>query len=182
MRGCGKIFVCLSLLVVLGGFFVTSAEDRNVDYKLIDMHEYQNFLVGWDGDDSKHLYACIDSLARYKMLFKPAPLMNNKRLYSPAESLFATEQILLVARISTDPAVKVLNVDRIVDVGQNLTVYYTYKKADKITGAIFSSFLAIRVPSKKYATVKFVENAGKPVELKVAEGAWVLPANAPVGD
>ena len=152
--------------------------ERAVTYRRMGIGDYQNFLQNWDETKQPVLYALIQTPAQYDALFHPAPVMGNKRPYSPEADVYTKEQILVVARVMVAPEDmgKVFEVESVSEQGQELTIRYRFNEPK--TKATFSvkNYLALRIPKQDYRKVTFFENGKQVGELKPAEGQWSVPA------
>ena len=163
----------------LPGRTTASHPAEDVPTQRISMDAYQNFLVNWEKEPV--LYALIQTPAHYNTLFHPAGVMNPKRPYAPADSLFDKEQILVVARVVTaggNPD-KVFKVERLIKNQDTLELHYqfTAPRADAGTSQE-KNFLALRIPKQNFKTVLVFENDKKVGELKLEAGQWSVPAMA----
>ncbi|MDD4357132.1 MAG: hypothetical protein PHN98_07750 [Smithellaceae bacterium] len=156
-------------------------EERPVAYKIMHVRDYQVFLKNWDETKDPVLYAMISNPTQYNDLFHPAPIMGSRRPFSPDESLYSRDDILVVGRVVPYPENidKVFDVDRITERNQELSLYYRFheKTSDvKWQGKIC---LAIRIPKRSYKKVHFFENGTKVGELNPEAGQWSHPARIP---
>jgi hypothetical protein len=155
----------------------SAGAEKALPYTIIGMEEYQNFLGSWDEDAQPALFAQIRTPAQYRTLFHSAAVMGGNKPFGPEDSLFKTEQILVVGRIVGDLD-KVFLVESAVAKDGVLTLSYRFKPSAEGSPATFKAALEVRVPQGDYRKVVFVEN-GKPVgELDAAGGQWVLPMSA----
>jgi hypothetical protein len=166
----GRVLAVVLLSVSLcarlraAGDTAVPAAEHAVACTRIAADEYQSFLKNWDDKARPLLCAVIENPAQYDALFQPAAVMGNTRPFAPDPTLYAAEEILLVARVTTAPENmdSVFQLDRVTAAGPQLTLHYRFSEPK--TDATFSvkSFLAVRVPKRDWTKVAFVEN-GKPV-------------------
>ncbi len=111
------IYIAWVAMVTVMGFSVTvfangkeaPPGEISVPYKIMQMSDYQVFLKNWDETNNSVLYAMISTPAQYNDLFHPAPVMKSKRPFSPSETFYTRENILVVARVMPYPE----NVDKV---------------------------------------------------------------------
>ena len=156
----------------------TQSKERPVPYKKMSMHDYQNFIENWDEQKDPVLYALISTPAQYNALFHPAPTMRSVRPFFPDESLYAREQILVVARVMLKPrnVDTVFEVDRITERNQELALYYRFNEQESDAKWQGKIYLAIRIPKHNYKKVLFFENGKQVGKLNMAAGQWAVPA------
>lgn len=177
--GLGIIMIALMLsMSTAADSMGTLSKEQPVPYKKISMHDYRNFIENWDEQKYPVLYALISTPARYNALFHPAATMNSARPFSPDASLFAGEQILVVARVMLTPGNvdTVFEVDRITERNQELAFHYRYNKQKSDANWQGKIYLAVRIPKHDYKKVLFFENGKQVGELNMAVGQWSVPA------
>jgi hypothetical protein len=154
-------------------------EGKPVKHSRIGLNEYQNFLIGWDAVAQPQRFALIRSAAEYDQLFRPAAVNGSKGPFAPAENFFAQEQILLVAREMPAPPNldSVFEVESLEEQGDQLTLKYRYREPAAASYEV-RSYLALRIPAKKYSKVVFVENGKAAGELDLSQGEWAKPGPA----
>lgn len=155
----------------------TAAKGTAVKHQRIFTGDYLHFIKNWDAKKNPVLCAVLRTPSQYDALFDPAPLMRDKRPCAPEEGIYKEEQILVVARVMTAPddMDKVFAIEKVVEAGQDLMLYYRLK--EPITTATHSvkNYLALRVPQRDYQRVLFFENGKQVGELKPANGIWSVP-------
>jgi hypothetical protein len=156
---------------------VAVGQDRSISYHRIRVGDYQNFVVNWDEQKHPVLYAFIQTPTHYDALFHPAPTNFSLKSTAPDPSLFASEEILLVARVTpTVPDMNaVFEVDKVSDNGRVLTLHYRFQKPTKQTSSFVKDYLAVRIPKRTYDRVVFVENGQQIGELNLSAGQWSVP-------
>lgn len=156
-------------------------EEKPVSYEEIAANTYQNFIKNWD--DKKHpvLVALIRTPAQYAALFHPAAVMGNKRPFAPEPELYAKERILVVARVTTasEDTDKVFHVERVIQKGQELSVYYGFIEPKSNATYSVKSYLALRIPKRPCKKVVFFENGKEVGRLNTAQGQWSVPTIKP---
>ena len=154
------------------------SKERPVPYKKMSMQDYRNFIVNWDEQKYPVLYALISTPAQYNALFHPAATMRSVRPFSPDASLYAREQILVIARVMLKPgnADTVFEVDRITERNQDLALHYRFNKQKSDAKWQGKIYLAIRIPKHNYKKVFFFENGKQVGKLNIAAGQWSVPA------
>lgn len=167
----------LSISTVAGSMG-TMSKERSVPYKKMDMNDYRNFLGNWDEQKYPVLYALISTPAQYNALFHPAATMGSLRPFSPDASLYAREQILVVARVMLNPKNMdtVFEVDRITERNQELALHYRFNKQESDANWHGKIYLAVRIPKHNYKKVLFFENGKQVGQLNMAAGQWSVPA------
>jgi len=148
------------------------------------MAGYRNFLGNWDEKKDPVLYALISTPEHYKALFSPAATMHTGRPFYPDVSLYAKEQILLVARVIPYPrnVDKVFEIDRITERDQELALHYRFNGQEPDAKWQGKIYVAIKIPKNNYKKVLFFENGKKVGELNIAAGQWAVPTitSAPI--
>ncbi len=144
-------------------------------YRIIDGHAYRNFVANWDDGREPVLYALIRTPAQYDALFHPAAVMGGHGPFSPEASLYAKEQILLVARVLPGGGDGTFEVERIVADDRRLTFRYRFKPPASEVRWRGKAFLAVRIPKRPYERVVFVENGTRVGELNTDGGQWSVP-------
>jgi hypothetical protein len=152
-------------------------EERPVPYKKMSMHDYQNFIGNWDAQKDPVLYALIPTPGQYNALFHPAATMRSVRPFSPDVSLYAKEQILVVARVMLYPrnVDTVFEVDRITERNEALALHYRFNKQEPDAKWQGKIYLAVRIPKQNYKKVRFFENGKQVGELNTGAGQWSVP-------
>jgi len=168
----GSLALLLTLLPL-----VAVAQDRSISYHRINVGDYQNFVVNWAEQKQPVLYALAQTRSHYDALFHPAPTNFSVKSTAPDPSLFASEEILLVARVTpTVPDMNaVFEVEKVSDNGRVLTLHYRFHKPMKETSSFVKSYLAVRIPKRPYDRIVFVENGQQIGELIVSAGQWSVP-------
>jgi hypothetical protein len=183
-------------MIVLVTVFVYSAlgvaansgakpDEQDVAYRRIGTGDYQSFLINWDEKSHPVLYALIRTPAQYAALFHPAPVTGgDKRPFAPGAEIYTREQILVIGRVMTAPEDmdKVFEVERVVEKGRELTLYYRFHEPGIHTTFTVKSYLALLIPKHEYRKVTFFENGKRVGELKTAQEEWSVPAMAPEPD
>lgn len=176
--------VWLGLMGISGVMYLASALSANsgdegepVKHSRIGLSEYQNFLVGWDTAAQPQRFALIRSAGEYDQLFQPAAVNGSRGPFAPAKEAYEKEQILLVARQMPAPQKpeSVFEVESLEEQGDQLTLKYRYREPGAASSEV-RTYLALRIPAKKYAKVVFVENGKVAGELNPAAGQWAKPA------
>jgi hypothetical protein len=183
--GLGIIMTALILsMSTFADSMGTQSKERPVPYKKMSMNDYQNFLGNWDEQKYPVLYALISTPARYNALFHPAATMRSVRPFSPDASLYAREQILVVARVMLNPGNvdTVFEVERITESNQELAFHYRFNKQESDAKWHGKIYLAIRIPKHNYKKVHFFENGKHVGELNMEAGQWSVPARIPEPD
>ena len=159
----------------------TKSKEQPVQYKKMSMHDYRNFLENWDEQKYPVLYALISTPAQYNALFHPAATMRSVRPFFPDASLYAGEQILVVARVMLNPRNMdtVFEVDRITEWNQELALHYRFNEQESDAKWQGNIYLAIRIPKHNYKQVLFFENGKQVGQLNLAAGQWSVPARIP---
>ncbi len=165
-----------SLFVYAGGKEANHGE-RSIPYKIMHMGDYRVFLENWDESSTPVLCAVISKPAHYNDLFHPAPVMYSRRPFSPDESLYSREIILIVGRIVPYPenVDRVFDVDRITEKNQELSLHYRFNEQHSDAKWQGKICLAIRIPKHNYKKVHFFENGRKVGELNPTAGRWLYP-------
>jgi hypothetical protein len=156
----------------------TPVKGKAVEHQRISTGDYQNFIGTWDEKKNPVLCAVVRSPSQYNALFHPAATMRNKLPFAPDAGLYKKEQILVVARVMTAPddMDKVFAVEKVVEAGQDLMLYYRLEEPKTKATYTVKNFLALRVPQRDYQRVLFFENGKQVGELKPATGTWSVPA------
>lgn len=172
----GVFAICSWILIAAAGSAGAADEGKPVKYQRIGLDEYRNFLVGWDVAAQPQRFALIRSAAEYDQLFQPAAVNGSRGPFAPAEKAYATEQILLVGRQMPAPEKleAAFEVESLEEQGDQLTLKYRYREPAAASYEV-RTYLALRIPAKKYARVIFVENGKAAGELNLAEGQWAKP-------
>ncbi|MFM7740531.1 MAG: hypothetical protein ACKO9H_14080 [Planctomycetota bacterium] len=71
----------------------------------------------------------------------------------------------------------VFEVESLEEQGDQLTLKYRYREPAAASYEV-RSYLALRIPAKKYSKVVFVENGKAAGELDLSQGEWAKPAPA----
>jgi hypothetical protein len=177
--GLGIIMIALILsMSMVADSMGTQSKERPVPYKKMSMHDYQNFIENWDEQKDPVLYALISTPAQYNALFHPAATMRSVRPFSPDASLYAREQILVVARVMLKPGNvdTVFEVDRITERNQELALHYRFNEQESDAKWQGKIYLAIRIPKHNYKKVFFFENGKQVGKLNMDAGQWSVPA------
>jgi hypothetical protein len=180
--GLGIIMIALMLsMSTFADSMGTKSKERSVPYKKMSMHDYQNFIGNWDEQKDPVLYALISTPAQYNALFHPSATMRSVRPFSPDVSLYAKEQILVVARVMLNPGNvdTVFEVDRITERNQELALHYRFNKQESDAKWQGKIYLAIRIPKHNYKKVLFFENGKQVGKLNIETGQWSVPASTP---
>jgi hypothetical protein len=183
--GLGVMMIALMLsMSTFADSMGTPSKERTVPYKKMSMHDYQNFIGNWDEQKDPVLYALISTPAQYNTLFHPAATMGSVRPFSPDASLYAKEQILIVARVMVNPRNMdtIFEVDRITERNQELALYYRFNKQESDVNWQGKIYLAIRIPKHNYKKVFFFENGKQVGKLNMAAGQWSVPARTAESD
>lgn len=177
MLWTGWFALCGWMLIAGVSSLNAADEGKPVKYQRIGLDEYRNFLVGWDAAAQPQRFALIRSAAEYDQLFQPAAVNGSRGPFAPAEKAYATEQILLVGRQMPAPEKleAAFEVESLEEQGDQLTLKYRYREPAAASYEV-RTYLALRIPAKKYARVIFVENGKAAGELNLAEGQWAKPA------
>ena len=177
--GLGIIMIVLMLSMSTNADSMgTKSKERSVPYKKMSMNDYQNFIGNWDEQKDPVFYALISTPTRYNALFHPAATMRSVCPFSPDESLYAREQILVVARVMLNPrnVDTVFEVDRITERNQELAFHYRFNKHKSDAKWQEKIYLAIRIPKHNYKKVFFFENGKQVGKLNMDAGQWSVPA------
>lgn len=172
--------IVFSIAAFAGGKEAPPVE-RPVPYKIMNMRDYQIFLKNWDEKKDPVLYAMISNTAQYDDLFHPAPIMGPKRPFSPDDSLYIRENILLIARVmpSPDNPDRIFDIERITERNHELSLYYRYNEEASDAKWKGKICLAIRIPKRCYKKVHFFENDRKIGELNLMARQWLHPERRP---
>nr|WP_315486199.1 hypothetical protein [uncultured Undibacterium sp.] len=145
-------------------------KENSVPYSRVDESQYQNFLMGWDDDKRRPLFAAIKSLVQYNQFFNAAGIMGAHKPYGPKAEEFETEQIVLVAHVVPTPKdrAKVYEIEKIsekhTDQGTQLFIQYRFNPGAPHT-SWSKTYLGIRIVKKDYSKVFFIENGKQVGEL-----------------
>ena len=185
--GLGMIVILTTLvcsIAMTADGMGTKPEGRPVPYKKMSMHDYRNFIGNWDEKKNPVLYALISTPAQYNTLFHPAASMGSGSQFSPEESLYAEEGILVVARMMLYPrnVDTVFEVERIIERNQELALYYRFNKQEPDAKWQGKIYLAVRIPKQNYKKVRFFENGKQVGELNTGAGQWSVPTRTPEPD
>jgi len=187
----GRTFIAVRLGIMMAALVFSMStvaysmgakpEERPLPYQKMGMHDYQNFLENWNEKKNPVLYALISTPAQYNALFHPAAAMGSGSPFSPEESLYAEERILVVARMMPYPGNvdRVFEVDRIIERDQELALYYRFNEKEPDATWQGKVYMAIRIPKHDYRKVLFFENGKQIGELNTAAGQWSVPARTP---
>lgn len=151
-----------------------------IQFKTNRPADYQCFLGNWDDAAQPALLAQVRTAAQFATLFHPAPVMGGNKPFGPEDSVFKTEQLLVVGR-SVDNADDINKALEVVSVAAKegvLTFSYRFTTSAQKSGATFGAWLGVRVHQGDYRKVVFLENGKLVGELNAAGGEWVLPASA----
>lgn len=155
--------------------------EQLVPYKIMNMRDYQVFLRNWDEKKDPVLCAIISIPSQFNDLFHHAPIMGPRRPFSPDESLYIRENILIVARVmpSPDKPDRIFDIERVTERNDELSLYYRYyeQPSDAMWQGKFC--LAIRIQKRPYKKVRFFENGQKVGELNLAARQWLHPERSP---
>lgn len=158
----------------------TGLTEKAVEYARIGGGDYQNFVGNWDDGKYPLLYALIQSSDRYGKVFHSAAVMGATKPYAPDPAMFAKEMILVAARVMQAPksedADKCFEVERVVQTGQDLAVYYRFKEDVEKASHSIKNCLILRLPKRDYKNVFLFENGKQVGVLHPAQGQWSVPA------
>jgi len=177
MKWIRLVGLCSVLLFAGSSSAQAGDEGKPVKHSRVGLNEYQNFLIGWDAAAQPQRFALIRSAAGYDQLFQPAATNGSRGPFAPSEKSYANEQILLVARQMPAPQKpdSVFEVESLEEQGDQLTLKYRYREPAAASYEV-RSYLALRIPAKKYSKVVFVENGKAAGELDLSQGEWAKPA------
>jgi hypothetical protein len=172
----GSIALLFALLPL-----AAAAQDHSIGHHRIRTGDYQNFVKNWAEEKQPVLYAVLQTRAHYDAVFHPAATNFSLKSVAPDPSLFATEEILVVARVT--PSMPDMNsafeVENVNDNGRVLTLHYRFNKPKNPASSTVKNFLAVRIPKRPYDRVVFVENGQQIGELNLSAGQWSVPLFEP---
>jgi hypothetical protein len=145
-----------------------------VSFTEVSPDSYQSFVGNWT-PATRPLCAMISSSADWNKVMHPAPVMGGGKPFSPDAGFWASQMLLLVARVVpadgegafTSPAVDLA--------GAALTVSYAFTPPAPASSTI-KAYLALAVPRSAATLVAFRENGRVVCSLRPARGLWVSPA------
>jgi len=154
--------------------------EKAVEYTRIGVGDYQNYVGNWDDGKYPLLYALIQSSDRYGKVFHSAAVMGATKPYAPDAAMFAEEMILVAARVMQAPksedADKCFEVERVVQTGQDLAVYYKFKEYVEKASHSIKDCLILQIQKHDYKNVFLFENGIQVGVLHPAQGQWSVPA------
>lgn len=151
----------IGILLLAGGICSAVAADPELSFQCINPNDYQSFVQNWDEKAQPVRAALVRTPAEWNAVFHPAPVMRGKKPFAPADSEFATNQFLVVARVMPAPTGEAFRVEQVTAEKDVLTVRYAYV-APRPASYDVKEFLGLRLPARPFTKV-FVEENGKTV-------------------
>lgn len=157
-----KTVLSLSVAATLGACAPTtttaSTESwtaRDAQNQVFGPNDFQSFVKNWDGDDP--LCARIASEADFDRYFGAAAVMGGNKPFGPPESLWATHNAYLLARVanggSGDPA-NLLQVQRVERAAGSVKVHTTFSSPPSGSYQV-KTYVLVAVPKPVTGTVEF---------------------------
>ena len=177
MKRISIIFLCAGIAVLSLSSFVCAATNAQtcIAYCTLNPSDYQNFVKNWDDTKQPVLYAVVRSIDQWNGIFHPAPVMGGNRRFAPDADMFATNEILIVARVM--PATESADTFRVEQVSTNaagLVLNYRYTPTPNAVSYTVKNYLGVIVPTFGHSTVAFVENGKQIGTLDAAKGRWCV--------
>lgn len=174
MLASRRAFVGIVVASVAG----TVLGSEPIEVTTIRQGEYATFLVNWDDTTTPVFRAVIRTPHDYAAVFHPAPVMGNRRPFSPPDTFFDEAMIVVVARVVDAPAAgeKPLTVESLVADGDDLVLRYRFTPPAAKAAFTVKESLVVRVPRREIGHLRFVENGEHVGVLGVADGEWAVPA------
>lgn len=171
-------FVVMSLVASAQALPVP--KEQPVNYKVINVFAYSNFVGNWDDKAAPTLTAMITTPEQYNQIFHVAVVMRNTRPLYPSSNIYKNKQLLVLCNGLTVPDDvnfnKVYEVERLVQRGKELALYYKIadRRIKKSNGG-YKIPLTLEIPKQTYTTVSFYESGKGVGRLNLAAGQWHRP-------
>jgi hypothetical protein len=147
-------------------------------YRTLGAGDYQSFIKNWDQQKSPALLAVIQTPAQWETIFHPAPVMGNRRPFSPDPKLFARDLLLVVARVVPPPdpgGQQVFKVEKVGASQGELTFSFRFAEPPNAKSYTVKEFLGVWVPKADFKKAVFIENGKELGLLDLAQGQWSVP-------
>lgn len=147
-------------------------------YRTLGAGDYQSFIKNWDQQKSPALLAVIQTPAQWEALFHPAPVMGNRRPFSPDPKLFSRDLLLVVARVvppTGQGGHQAFTVEKVGASQGELTFSFRFAAPPDAKTYTVKDFLGVWFPKADFKKVTFIENGKELGFLDLAKGQWSVP-------
>jgi hypothetical protein len=154
-----------------------AAAAQPVSYTALDPAAYHAFVVNWTPDTAP-LCALISSAAQWSQVMHPAPVMGGPQTFGPPDTIWRTQSVLLLARVTPAGATaSTLHPVFVKLTGGVLEVDYQFK-APPAASSTIKDYMALQIPEVVPTSVVFKENGETVCSLARGKGVWLSPASA----